>query len=221
MRRDCEHPNLIPLTNALPDLCGAALVLAPIRDYREQLLGDEGDALESMAEKRQHEFSSGRYCAHRCQELLGLAPEPILRQERSPIWPSTAYTGSISHCDIAAVATLSTAQKGIGIDIERTDRVKERLFAALFTESERVVLADLPSIAAAIAFSAKESGYKAIFPTGGQFIGFHEAAVKLNWPAQTFTIEYLGTHQQNRALHAGRGYWQLEGNYVLTIFVIN
>ena len=221
MQRDCEHPDLTPLTDGMPNFPGSALVLAPIRDYREQLLGGESATLESMAGQRQREFSSGRYCAHRCNELLGLLPEPILRLERSPVWPSTAYTGSISHCDIAAAAAVTTELKGIGIDIERLDRVKERLFAALFTETERAVLAGLPSIAPAIAFSAKESGYKAIFPTGAQFIGFQEASVQLNWSAQTFTIEYFGAHQPNRALHSGEGYWQVEGNYVLTIFVIN
>ena len=221
MLRDCEYPDLMPLINGLPDLPGTALVLAPIWDCREKLFGDERAALESMAERRQQEFSSGRYCAHRCQELLSLNLEPILRKERSPVWPSTAYTGSISHCDIVAVAAITTGKIGIGIDIERTNRVKERLFATLFTQNERTDLADLPSTAPTIAFSAKESGYKAIFPTGGQYIGFHEAAVKLDWPKQTFTIEYFGTHEPNRALHSGEGYWQVEENYVLTIFVIN
>ena len=221
LQRDCEHSDLMSLTNGLPDLSGTALVLAPIADYRGQLLSEEISALESMAEKRQQEFSSGRYCAHRCQALLALNPEPILREGRSPVWPSTAYTGSISHCDIAAVAAITTKQKSIGIDIERTDRVKEKLLNALFTQKELAVLAELPNIAPAVAFSAKESGYKAIFPRGAQFIGLHEAAVKLDWSAQTFTIEYLGTHSKNNALHSGTGYWQVEGNYVLTIFVIN
>jgi 4'-phosphopantetheinyl transferase EntD len=221
LRRHCEHPDLLPLTLGLPDLHGTALVLAPIADYRGLLFSDENSVLESMAEKRQQEFSSGRYCAHRCQTLLELDPAPILREERAPLWPTSAYTGSISHCDIAAVATITTAQKSIGVDIERTDRVKDKLFNALFTQNERAILAGLPKVASAVAFSAKEAGYKAIFPIGGQFIGFHEATVALNWSARTFSIEYLGAHAKNSALHSGTGYWQVKGNYVLTIFVIN
>jgi 4'-phosphopantetheinyl transferase EntD len=221
LRQACEHPDLMPLTNGLPELDGTALVLAPIADYRSQLMATETAVLASMAEKRQQEFSSGRYCAHRCQALLNIDPEPILRQARSPVWPSIGYTGSISHCDIAAAAVITTELKGIGIDLERTDRVKEKLFEALFTQSERAILAGLPDIAPAIAFSAKESGYKAIFPIGGQFIGFQEATVTLDWSTQTFTIEYLGTHAPNSALHSGTGHWQVAGIYVLTIFVMN
>lgn len=225
MRLACEHPDLMSITDGLPHLSGAALAIAPISDYRSLLLDGEGAYIDSMAEKRQFEFSSGRHCAHRCQEVLDLKPAPILRLERTPVWPSASYRGSISHCDIAAVATITTEQKGIGVDIERTDRVKEKLFDALFTKSEKKHLSSLPEEAANVAptvlFSAKESGYKAIFPIGGQFIGFHEATITVDWSRQTFTIEYLGHHAANRALNSGTGYWQIQGEYVLTIFVIS
>jgi 4'-phosphopantetheinyl transferase EntD len=212
------------ITN-FPDLPDTAVTIAPIQDYRAQLIGDEHLCLESMAEQRQIEFSSGRYCLHQCQNLLDLKPAAILRKSRHPIWPTKNYIGSISHCDIAAAAIISSQNRSIGLDIERTSRVGVKVLDTLFTAKEKQAFELLANKSneylPGIAFSAKESGYKAIYPIGGEFIGFQEAEIRLDLQTNTFYIDYLGEYPPNRALNSGHGYWQVQGEYVLTIFVIN
>ena len=65
----------------------------------------------------------------------------------------------------------------MGVDIERSERITPKLHGKIFTERERADLEGLPSAAAAVTFSAKEAGYKAIFPLSNQYIGFQEAEI--------------------------------------------
>lgn len=54
--------------------------------------------------KRQQEFCSGRFCAHRVLDRLGYQDIPVLAdQYGAPVWPS-GITGSISHSGGKAVA---------------------------------------------------------------------------------------------------------------------
>lgn len=196
------------------------MVIAPLQDHRQSLLPGEFAAVASSGDKRVIDYSTGRYCVRRAQDILQLPREQVLREQRAPLWPS-GCVGSISHCDIAASAILSAAHASIGIDIERTDRVKAKLFPSLFTDKEVAALTDLPEPAAAIMFSAKEAGYKAIYPIGKRFIGFHEAEVFLDWHAQTFSIRYIGAHVPNKQVDTGRGYWRIFAGYVMTVFVLD
>ena len=70
-------------------------------------------------------------------------------------------------------------------------------------------------------FSAKEAGYKAIYPLGQRFIGFHEARIELDLARQQFRIKYLGSHTANKLLDAGTGYWHRGQDHVLTIFTLD
>ena len=67
-------------------------------------------------------------------------------------------------------------------------------------------------------FSAKEAGYKAIFPVGKEFVGFKEAEIVLDEAAQTFKIRYLGDHEPNKALNGGEGRWAIALDHVFTFF---
>jgi 4'-phosphopantetheinyl transferase EntD len=69
-------------------------------------------------------------------------------------------------------------------------------------------------------FSAKEAGYKAIFPYGRRFIGFHDARIELDLSQQQFRVRYLGDHKPNSLLDSGIGYWHCADGHVLTIFVL-
>ena len=87
----------------------------------------------------------------------------------------------------------------------------------LFTENERKVVEEKT---ATMMFSAKEAGYKAIYPIGQQFIGFKEAEIELDPASQQFRIKYLGRHKPNKLLEKGKGYWQLIDNQLMTLFTI-
>lgn len=201
-----------------PDVAGTAVAMAPVADYRDQLFASEAAALEPMAERRQRGFSSGRHCAHLAQQTLGLTPEPIGRADRIPIWPSSSV-GSITHTNAVAAAVASTRLTSVGIDLEVAGRVEEKLYRMLFTASETSRLSNYEFDAATVAFSAKEAGYKAIYPLGQKFIGFKEAEIELG-DQHTFSITYLGSHAPNQALEQGWGYWRIHDDHVLTVFVI-
>ncbi len=202
-----------------PALDGTALVLKKIEDCRGELDPQELAEIQPMAERRQFEFASGRYCAHVAQKMLGLSPQPILRKRRAPLWPET-FIGSITHSDLIAGAVVSTALRGVGLDIEAAGRVEEELYRVLFNKAEQAQISAADFDAATVLFSAKEAGYKAINPIGQKFIGFLEAEIILQPADQTFTIRYLGDHEPNRALESGYGFWREHDGQIMTVFVI-
>jgi 4'-phosphopantetheinyl transferase EntD len=90
----------------------------------------------------------------------------------------------------------------------------------LFTEAEKQHISQLGADAATVIFSAKEAGYKAIYPIGRQFIGFLEAEIQIHPQTQTFDIRYLGEHPPNMQLNEGKGFWREHNGQVMTLFVL-
>ena len=212
-------PDLSGFRDGVPDVRGSALVMSPIHDYRAELIEPEPSEMTRMAEVRQLGFASGRHCAHLAQDLLGLIPSAVLREDRVPIWPEHSV-GSITHSSTIAAAFASTAAASVGVDIEEAGRVDDKLFRILFTDWEKEKIPSYDFDAAGVMFSAKEAGYKAIYPIGQAFIGFQQAEIILEPLERSFTIKYLGDHAPNKALHTGRGHWQIYGEHILTLFVI-
>ena len=70
-----------------------------------------------------------------------------------------------------------------------------------------------------LAFSAKEAGYKAIYPLGRTYIGFQEVEVSLHNDG-TFGFRYFGDNPVNQLLEQGQGYWLERDDHILTLFVI-
>ncbi|XOV81696.1 MAG: 4'-phosphopantetheinyl transferase [bacterium] len=219
MQRHYLDSELAGLAIEVPDVTDTALVLSKIADFCDELHPEEKLEMHSMAQIRQLAFASGRHCAHQAQHMLGLAQAPILRDKRVPLWPA-ASVGSITHSETVAGAVVSTSLRGVGLDIESSGRVEEKLFRVLFNEQEKEQIRNARFDAATVMFSAKEAGYKAIYPTGRKFIGFLEAQIILNPAAQTFTISYLGDHAPNRVLERGYGYWREHHGQILTLFMI-
>lgn len=213
------QPNLKPLVARAPSLPETAIALADIANYENHLIGEEVAEHAAMGAMRKLSFSSGRRCVRAAQHALALAPFPVCRAAREPIWPG-GCVGSISHSSDIAVAVVSKTTAGIGVDLESASRVTEKIWPSVFTQSEQTWLNQAPSFCADIMFSAKEAGYKAIFPHGRKFIGFHEAEIDLDLSRQQFRITYLGGHEPNKLLDSGVGYWHRASDHVLTIFVL-
>lgn len=201
------------------ELGKTAIHFAQLADRGDQLFDEERAELARMAPRRHAGFSSGRWCAHQAQAQLALTPQPVGRVKRVPLWPDDVH-GSITHTEKIAAAVVSL-ERHMGIDLEQLGRLHEGLYKTLFTENEKAALSQSGEHADSIMFSAKESGYKAIYPLGQQFIGFHEAEISLNQNQRTFSIRYLGDHKPNEALNNGQGYWQIADAHVLTLFVID
>ncbi len=192
-----------------------------IRDRTPNLLMAEQPFLVGKSKKRRAEFSSGRYFARQAMTAAGLPPAAVLsREDRSPKWPS-GLRGSLTHSRDLVAAGVSASLSGLGIDLEQSGRLSEKAALRILVDAEaeklRTLGADFRWLSTLV-FSAKESVYKAIYPTAKLYIGYREVAIELDLEAATFTATYLGDKVVNRPLEAGKGAWGWVGDVVLTRF---
>lgn len=136
-------------------------------------------------EKRRREFLLGRTAAHLALRELGEDIRPIgLGDGGEPLFPAVVV-GSIAHSSGRGCAVVASRldYAGVGIDIEPLARVpRPSLAKRLCTDAEIELLESdellLPPRLLRI-FSAKESLYKAIYPSLRRFVGFRD--VELLW----------------------------------------
>ena len=212
---------MLNLDFPLPAHC--ALAAGPVADY--PLPAEEMRGLQRAAAKRRRQFASGRHFARLAIRQLTGCSATVPRDHRGrPQWPQ-GIIGAIAHSErLAAALVASAGLRGIGIDLERADRLGDgrrnaRLHRRLFTEAERSRTWEDPR-QGALMFSAKEAGYKAIHPIAGRYIGFQEVETELNWRERTFRIRYLGSWPPNRLLNQGIGRFCLFEDQVAALFFI-
>lgn len=135
--------------------------------------------LERSGKKRQSEHLAGRIAAVYALRTVGEKSVPGIGENRTPLWPTGLY-GSISHCGQTAIAIVSHSP--VGIDIEEVMNVSlakslaEQVASS--TELTNLHAAPIPfPLALTLAFSAKESLYKALSARYPQLIHFHDAVV--------------------------------------------
>lgn len=154
--------------------------------------------LENAVTKRRAEFFAGRYCAKKSLSSLdGTATDVHIGKHRNPLWPNH-IVGSISHSNSHAVAitALKSTIRGIGIDIQEEIGVDTQLKIErhiIFGDEYNTVLQgkkDLtPQILFTIAFSVKESFFKAAFAEVGRFFDFSCVSImKINQKAQLISM---------------------------------
>ena len=145
--------------------------------------------------KRQVEFAAGRWCATqalRQLDYLGTA-EIGIGAHRAPCWPA-GYLGSISHSQGWAVAVAGFAAEnansrrtnsacrlqGIGIDLETIlpNSTAQSVARRLAIQGE-IALGTAHGLAfetwISLLFSAKESLFKALYPSVGRYFHFLDA----------------------------------------------
>lgn len=136
--------------------------------------------------KRRAEFFFGRLAAAEAMRAAGWAAQPVaIGPQREPVWPA-GIVGAISHSAGLAASCVSSVQRlqGVGIDIEQalTADAAAEVEDEVLTCAERQLLrsvGQLPhGLRLALAFSAKESIYKGLFGTVGQYFGFEAVAIE-------------------------------------------
>lgn len=193
------------------------------------LFPDEEAIVSRAVEKRRNEFATGRACARRSLERLGVPPGPIPAGERGePIWPA-AVVGSITHCDgyRAAAVARKTELLSIGIDAEPNAPLPDGLLPDVARREERPRLAALATEDPTVhwdrlLFSAKESVYKAWFPLAEAWLGFEDASLELNPAAATFSARLLvpGPTAGGRAIAGFEGRWLARDGLLLTAIAV-
>lgn len=142
-------------------------------------------AIARSVRKRQAEYFHGRVAARRALSALGVPLVEIgVAANGAPVWPA-GIAGSITHNDRCAIATavLGAGLHGIGIDVESIAEpaYQQSISAIAVDPGEEALLRTHPNLTLAfaltLAFSAKESFYKAVSTAAGRILEFD--AIKL------------------------------------------
>lgn len=135
--------------------------------------------LSRTGKKRQTEHLAGRIAAVYALQTVGEKSVPGIGSNREPLWP-TGFFGSISHCGHTALAIVSRAPVGVDIEEVLTDSLAESLADQIAEGPELAYLRATPlpfPLLLTLAFSAKESLYKALSARYPHLLNFHDAIV--------------------------------------------
>lgn len=172
----------------LPARASGALDWAPqdpVFSYPE-----EAAQVEDAAPKRQAEFLGGRICARNAMAALGLPECAILNDsDRVPLWPE-GVVASISHCRglCGAVVASSEHYLGLGLDIERTNRLSDSARQRVMHANEAARAGKDLQAHGSLLFSAKEAFYKTQYRLFGASPAFHDLQLLVDFNAGQLSV---------------------------------
>lgn len=180
--------------------------LSMYRFYQDKLTDDlitrtpVCDNFEQFVFKRKAEFIAGRMAACSAISKLLNSHNSIysigVNSDRSPIWPE-GLIGSITHSKDLALAMVGnkTECKYLGVDLEHMmdEKLSKEVVPNILIDSELSLLTQSHlafNIAVSLAFSAKESLFKALSPTTRQFQDFDAARIEsIDVTSQQLSLE--------------------------------
>ena len=170
---------------------------------------------------------TGRSLARAALAELGAPAGPLGRREdRSPAWPE-GFSGSITHADgwcLVVVARLPTGW-GVGIDLDGDRPLPAAVASRVLLPGERTRLAaGSPPRGETLAFSAKESVFKAVNPLTGRWLEHHDVGIDLIAKAGggegEFTVAWPGRGRRDLSHLVAEGRWVRRGGLVATGCVV-
>ncbi len=156
------------------------------------------DNHDKCVKKRKAEYLAGRHMAALALKELGIEHVDVTTGEnRSPVWPY-GIVGAISHNNATAMAVVARRSviSHIGLDIETLmkPQLADDIGHTIITEQEKQTLASLTGMphhqSLTLAFSAKESIFKALYYDVTNYFGFN-AAIVHDFNAEKQTITFL------------------------------
>ncbi|PIE16355.1 MAG: hypothetical protein CSA68_02715 [Rhodobacterales bacterium] len=202
MARQTTNDFLFDLNQMESGINGVTLLQARVNHglYSDQLFQDAGiffpPHLKTAAVPRKVDFLAGRLLIKTAQQMLGVAQDTIvIGENRAPIWPGD-QCGAISHSRGWVVCVLSgNTGQTLGVDVEKIasgaslQAIRERVLDA----PERALIANTPrpDHLATLAFSAKETLFKALYPNVQRFFGFDAARLSALPGPQTLRLTLL------------------------------
>ncbi|XBS68697.1 4'-phosphopantetheinyl transferase superfamily protein [Acerihabitans sp. KWT182] len=143
-------------------------------------------SIADAALKRRSEYLAGRVAAAQVLRALGAGAFQLSAgEDRAPRWPGNVQ-GSLSHNASLAVCIGRVRPRerisGLGIDVETliADARAPDLWPGIISTEEHALLAATAlsfAVALTLAFSAKESLYKALYPQVKRYFDFLDARV--------------------------------------------
>ena len=190
----------------------------------ETLFPEEKIWVKTVHQGRKKEFTAGRIAARNAVARSGAPSCPIPSTEsRLPVFPKNRL-GSITHNKEWAMAAVAIPGQmfGLGIDLENRNRLNQKLWSSVFTQSERDHLDKLGDRQidrdATIFFSAKEAFYKAQYFFTKQFLGFQDASVEIINDHQLQLNLETDLHADCLHVRKWVGYYYPLENAVFTLF---
>ncbi|RPH29708.1 enterobactin synthase subunit EntD [Buttiauxella warmboldiae] len=181
--------------------------------------------LSSAVKKRQAEHLAGRIAACEALRFHGVKDYvPGMGLQREPCWPP-GFSGSITHSGKVALATVIADDprrpSGVGIDIEDiiAPEVAREISDAIIDSAEKTLICATPfpfHVALTLAFSAKESLFKALFRHAGHYFNFSAASIsKIDDGKLTLTLnQALGPFKKG---HEFIAVWESHSTQLVTL----
>lgn len=176
--------------------------------------------LSSGARKRKAEHLAGRIAAVHALREYGVKIVPDIGPQRQPVWPQGLF-GSISHSASTALAVVSPHPIGLDIETRFTPQTANELVEGIIDNRERRILhaSGLPfPLALTLAFSAKESLYKAFSAQISGLPGFASARITALTSAQ-LTLQILPSFSAKLAGQDVNVHWFQYDKSLITLCV--
>lgn len=184
--------------------------------------------IQKSVTKRQAEFLAGRIMAQQTLAQLGSETLSVaIGKNRSPIWPSNII-GSISHNDNIAlcIAGERCEYTYLGCDVESLieNRTQLNICDAIINPIEKQLMLSCSldkHMFITLAFSAKESLFKALYPSVKRYFYFRAAQIyDIETKNQTFKIKLLETLTDSLSRNTiFNGFYIFNENYIATFIV--
>jgi len=206
-----EHPSIT--------CCKCTFNLDAYNDFLYQVFNvHQPNSIQKAVKKRKGEFLAGRYMAQEVLSEYGFYENQVaIGKHRSPLWPSKLI-GSITHNNNTAICAVSEKDNisALGIDIESCLNPKtiDKIKYSIIDRKEEELLANSPinlEEAFTIAFSIKESLFKALYPYVNEYFEFSAARII---DIDT-TKNKLRLQLQQQLSHIFKSGASIEGNYLL------
>lgn len=161
--------------------------------------------LNKAVRKRRAEYLASRVLVRYALCRLGAAAWILANDaDRAPLWPA-GFSGSLSHSTQKIALLLAKTESGklLGVDCEEVMRAEtaEAMQENIITpvEKRRLLESGLPfPEALTVAFSLKESLYKALYPKLKKFMDFSEAEIVFCSPnADKFLLRLTTSHSSD------------------------
>ena len=196
---------------------GAAFEVAIIDQRGADLLPEERQLIESWAPSRQREFVTGRMCARRALDLLGVGSSGLLPDaDGIPRWPE-GTVGSISHCRGVAMAMVAKSVdcRLLGLDLEKTNRLSAGAIKKVLHPIEEIFTGG-DQLKASILFSLKEAFYKAQFPKWHAVGNFSDLALEVDLAKNTAKIREMDARFSSELMRL-RFCFRIVDDYVVSL----
>ncbi|MCK6785867.1 enterobactin synthase subunit EntD [Enterobacter roggenkampii] len=174
--------------------------------------------LSNAGRKRKAEHLAGRIAA---AHALPDYTVPGIGPSGEPLWPE-GVSGSITHSGAQAMAVVVRHQDAlVGIDCEAIlpDREARDIQDGIVDAQEAMCLtrSGYPfALALTLAFSAKESLFKALFPQVKTYMGFDCARI-MTLDERTLTLALTRPHAEFKENTLFTVHWLPDGNQVITL----